>query len=155
MPDPEARSDRELARTSADRRAEPSARAIPYPVNHVVGIVRTPEQATSALHALREGGFLESELTLACGVDAADRLHATSGRSGLLGRALLLADRLGVRVEEQEARNEYEHALRDGEFVLLVLAPTEERKQLAAQLLRDHGGHFIQFEGRYTIEELG
>jgi hypothetical protein len=35
-----------------------------------------------------------------------------------------------------------------------VLAPTEERKQLAARVLRDHGAHWVNFLGRFTIETL-
>jgi hypothetical protein len=148
---PESRPDSGPARSPAGRRAEP----ISYPLNHVVAIVDAPELAGAALHALTDGAFLESEVILTCGVEAADLLHATSGHSGLLDRVLQLADHLGVRNEELEERDEYEQALRRGEFVIRVLAPTEERKQRAAQLLREHGGHFITFQGRFTVEELG
>lgn len=151
----ESRSDRESARPSADRRAEPHAEPIPYPVNHIIAIADAPEQAAATLLALMEGGFLESEIMLTVGDEAADRLHETTGHSGLLGRVLQVANRLGVWDEELEKRHEYERALRDGGVVVSVLAPTEERKQRAARLLREHGAHFINFEGRYTIEELG
>ncbi len=150
----EPRSDREPARAPAGRHADPHVEAVRYPENHVVGIVDTPEQAAAAFHALTDGGFLESEITLACGVEAADRLQASSGRSGLIGRVLQVADRLGVRDEELETKHEYEQALRDGSITFVVLAPTEERKQRAADILREHGGHFINFMGRYTIEQL-
>jgi hypothetical protein len=147
----EPRSDRQSAPPSAGHHAEPSS----YPVNSVVSIVDVPDRAVAAFHALTGGGFLESEITMTAGDGAADRLHETTGHSGLLGRVLQVANRLGVWDEELEQRHEYEAALRDGGIVITVLAPTEERKQRVARILRENGGRYIHFEGRYTIEELG
>jgi hypothetical protein len=56
--------------------------------------------------------------------------------------------------EEMDAWRQYEQALQDGHLNVLVLAPTEERKRLAADILRQHGGHFINFFGRLAIEKL-
>jgi hypothetical protein len=61
----------------------------------------------------------------------------------------------GAGSDEVDARHEYEQALRNGAVNILVLAPTEERKQRAAEILRQHGGHFINFFGRLEIEQLG
>ena len=150
----EPRSDREPARAPADRHADPHVEAVRYPENHVVAILDTPEAAAAAVEALTSSGFLESEVTLACGVEAADRLQASSGRSGLLGHVLQIADSLGIRGDELETKHQYEQALRNGGITFVVLAPTEERKQRVAQILREHGGHFINFMGRFTIEQL-
>jgi hypothetical protein len=38
---------------------------------------------------------------------------------------------------------------------VLVLAPTEERKRRAAEILRQHGRHFINFFGRLAVEQVG
>jgi hypothetical protein len=45
---------------------------IRYPENHVVGIVDSPEAATEAVRSLTSGGFLPSEVTVACGPQTAD-----------------------------------------------------------------------------------
>jgi hypothetical protein len=45
----------------------------------------------------------------------------------------------------------YEAALRDGDFVVSVAAGTDERKDVAARILLDHGAHFVNFLGRYTM----
>jgi hypothetical protein len=37
---------------------------------------------------------------------------------------------------------------------MLVLAPTEKRKKLAAAVLQQNGGRFINFFGRLSIEKL-
>ena len=67
---------------------------------------------------------------------------------------LRIAQWLGVRDEEMEHKAHYEHALRDGRFVVVIQAPSDVRKRRATQLLRAHGGHSLSFHGRYTIEEL-
>ena len=126
---------REPEREPATRGADPHAEAVLYPENHIVAIMDQPEAAADAAEALTAGGFLDSEVTLVCGVEAADHLRASSGRTGLLGQLMQIADSLGIRGEEQEAKHEYEDALRSGRCTVLVLAPTEERKQRAAEIL--------------------
>ena len=112
-----------------------------YPENHVVGVVDTPEQLRSAAKALTGGGFLTSELGVSCGTDAADALDATTGRTG-------------IENDEMAVKERYEQALRDGHFVVAISAPTEERKALAAKILQEHGGHFVNFLGRYTMVRM-
>jgi hypothetical protein len=135
-------------------RLNPHEYSVKYHENHVIGIMPTAEDAMSALGTLTQSGFLETEVTLTCGVEIADRIRASSGRSGLIGQVLQVVDRFGGGGEELEARHEYEKVLRDGKLNVLVLAPTEERKRLAAEILRKHGGKFINFFGLLSIEQL-
>jgi hypothetical protein len=140
---------------SETTRMNPHEHSVAYPVNHVISIMPTEGEAIAAFDTLTGGGFLESEVTLISGPELADRIGATSGRSGLVGRILQVVDRFGAGGDEVDARHEYEQALRDGRVNVLVLTPTEERKQRAAEILRQHGGHFINFFGRLEIEQLG
>lgn len=146
----EARSDRDAAQESMLPRSE-SAR---YPTNHVVAIVDEADQIMAASRELKEGGFLDSEIEVVCGPEAADVLHANTGHSGLAHLAIRLAQRIGVADDEMVMKDQYEQALRDGRFVVLVLAPSEERKTKAGQILREHGAHFVNFLGRFSIEAL-
>jgi hypothetical protein len=114
----------------------------------------TGRDAITAFDSLVANGFLESEVSLGSGRELADRIRATTGRSGLLGRILDILDRFGAGGDEMDDRHEYEQALRDGGVTVLVLAPTEERKLRAAEILRLHGGHFINFFGKLKIEQL-
>jgi hypothetical protein len=134
--------------------SDPNALSVRYHEHHVVGILDTPEAGEVAVNELTASGFLESEVALTSGVERADSLHASSGRGGLIGRVLQVIDRVGAGGEELEARHEYEQALRNGGVNVLVLAPTEERKKLAARILQQHGAHFINFFGPLTIERL-
>ena len=38
--------------------------------------------------------------------------------------------------------------------MVFVLAPTDERRVLAASILRDQGAHTVNFLGRFAIEPL-
>jgi hypothetical protein len=135
-------------------RVNPQKHSAAYPVNHVIGIMPTEKEAITAFDSLIANGFLESEVILGSGPELADRIRATSGRSGLVGRVLQVLDRFGGGGDEIDHRHEYEQALREGAINVRVLAPTEERRQRAAEILRLHGGHFIKFFGRLKIEEL-
>lgn len=134
--------------------AEPQESTGQYPVNHVVGVIDTPAEAGAAADALAAGGFLASEVHVACGSDAAAALRATTGRTGIANVAIRIAQRLGIADDEMEVKATYEQALADGRFVLVVDAPTDTRRQLATSLLREHNAHAVAFLGRYSIEKL-
>ncbi|HEY9516574.1 MAG TPA: hypothetical protein VIQ74_12935 [Gemmatimonadaceae bacterium] len=123
-----------------------------YPKNHVVGVLYTEEQVVAAARTLTGGGFLTSEIHVATGRAAADSLDEITGRGGLAGVAIRIAEALGVTNDEMRLKDIYEEALRHGHFVLGVLAPTEDRKQLAKRILLQHGADSVNFMARFTIE---
>lgn len=137
-----------------DARTDENDAPIQYPEGSVVGIVDTVDQLGSAIDALRSSGFLRSEIVVVYGEAAAERLNASTGRTGLGDLAMRLAAALGMPDDETIVKEGYEQALRDGRFVVLVLAPTEDRKKLAARVLEEYDGHFVNFLGRFTIEAL-
>jgi hypothetical protein len=125
-----------------------------YPANHVIGILDTPDQTACAVDGLVTGGFLESEIEIHRGAEAADRLDQTTGRRGLMDLTIRLFQRMGLENAEIEMKEHYEKALRDGGTVILILTPTDERKDRAAQILKECGGHFINFYGRLAVERI-
>jgi hypothetical protein len=147
---PGADSERDITREAEDGVKEP----VRYPTHHVIAVLDSEDQVADAAAALTSGGFLESEVDVATGSDAADRLKASVGRRGLPGLAIRIAQRLGIEDEEMEIKAQYEQAMREEKFVLRVQAPTEERKGLAVSILRDHGAHAVNYFGRFTIETL-
>ncbi|HEX6964836.1 MAG TPA: hypothetical protein VF166_03480 [Gemmatimonadaceae bacterium] len=153
---PSAPRDRDAAARAGDQPAVP-LRSEPddsYPTDHVVGVIDTDEQLAAAVEALTRGGFLDSEITIDTGPASADRVRATTGRTGLAHLVIRIAEALGVENEEMAVKSYYEGELRRGHYVIEVLAPSEERKQRATQILREHGGHAINHMARFTIERL-
>ena len=129
-------------------------RPVSYPTNHVVGVLDTAEQAERACVALRGDGFADDDIHVVSGQAAADRLRDSSGRRGIANLAIRIADRLGLTDEEMELKDEYEHALRDGHFLLRVAAESDDRKARASQTLLDSGGRSVRHLGRFTLESF-
>ena len=134
--------------------AVPSDGPVRYPTNSVIGVFDTHEQLDRAVASFTGGGFLDSELHLAAGAAAAEALRASTGRTGLAGLGARIATALGVQDDEMEFKAHYEQAMRDGRFVLLVEAPTDDRKARATELMRAAGAHSVSFHGRFTIEGI-
>lgn len=124
---------------------------IRYPTNHVVGVV-TSDEVGPVVDGLTDAGFAVSEIVIGCGAAAADNLKASTGHTGLTDLVVRIADRLGVRDEEMAIKDQYEKELRHGHVVVSVPAADVGQKKLAADVMREHGGHFINYLGRFTIE---
>lgn len=94
---------------------------------------------------------MASEIEILHGADAAKNLQEETGRTGLAHLAMRLAEAVRIPNDESALRSHYADALADGRFLISVLAPTEERQRIAAELLRTHGGEDIHFFSRFTI----
>ncbi len=145
--------------TGAPDHHDPSAESrgatnepVQYPANHILAVIDEREQMSAAVAALTSAGYLESEVEVETGAAKADDVAASTGRSGLADKLMRFAERIGVANEEMETKSRYEQALRENRFVIVVSTPTEERKELATKILRDHGGHGIAYFGKHTIE---
>src|SRR5690242_4528274 len=89
---------------------------VQYPTNHVLGVVDTPAQVDAVLASLARGGFEASQIQVDTGAERADVVDASTGRTGLTGMLIRLAERIGATDEEMEVKNTYERAMRDNRF---------------------------------------
>lgn len=149
MSDPESRTDQHSV-ASEHTAEEPIA----YPTNHVVAILDTIDELRSAVAALTAGGFLESEVNVSAGEGIADALGASTGRTGWADLAMRFTERIGLPNDESLMKRRYEDALREGHYVVAVLAATDERKEHAARIIAEHGGHFVNHLGRFSIQAM-
>jgi hypothetical protein len=127
---------------------------ISYPTNHIVGILDTQEQTKAVFDALTNSPIPPAEFHIRCGPDAAARLEASTGHKGLVGMLIRVTETLGIPDYEMHVKDGYEKALREGHFLVSVLAPTEERKNLVRNILLGNGAHSVNFMGRSVIETL-
>ena len=139
---------------AAAEASAPSKEQPRYPLNHVLAVVPTREQAEAAASELTTRGFLNSEVSVMSGPAAAEALDATTGRRGLADLAMRIGEWVGVSNHEMAVKERYEQALRDGHFIVGALAPDDERKRLASQIIAAHGGHFVHHFNRFSIELL-
>jgi hypothetical protein len=144
-------ADKGEPRAAADSKADDSVR---YPENSVVAVIDTLDELTELVESLTGGGFLKSEIEVLYGQAAAEKLRTSTGRSGLAGLVMRLIASIGMPNDETAMKNRYANALADGRILVMVEASTDERKEVAAKLLREHGGQFVNFLGQYTIEPM-
>ena len=144
----------ESDQNGAEQAPQNDNESVQYPTNQVIAILDTQVQTACAVDALANGGFLESEVELLRGSEEADRLAGGTGRRGFQDWFIRLTGSVGLKNAETEMKDRYEQALRDGHTVLTILTPTEDRKDRAAQILKECGGRFINFFGRLNVERI-
>ena len=147
-----------MSATEGHSHAQPrdgeSVEPVRYPTHNVVGVLDTTEQVEEVVEDLTSGGFRESEIAVAQGEAAAEHVDAATGRGGIAGLAIRLAEKFGLQNEELEFKNHYEEAMRSGRYVIRVSAPSEERKERATEILKQHDAHSVAYYGKYTIQKL-
>ena len=124
---------------------------ISYPTNRVAGTINDSADAQAAIEELIKAGFNMDEIDVIFGEEGMRRLDPTGEKHGLLAR--LQRAFLQLNEEPKHLRHHVEDVLA-GHFVIMVLAEESEKQARASQILKSHGGHFINFYGRWTMQSL-
>ena len=123
------------------------------PTNKVVGIIDDPGDTKTALEDLRTAGFTADEVELLTDDEGAQRVDMSDARQVLVHifrstqkpPAYYDAPGLLKRIEEE---------LLAGHYFVAVAAGDGEARERVHKLLKSHGGHFINFYGRWAAEGL-
>ena len=129
-----------------------SRRAIGYPTNRLLAVLDDPAEAAAALADLKSAGFNDRDLEILRGEEGADRMDGTGEVSGWLGRLRRAFD--FTLMDQLVDFATYETALRDGRAVVMIHVHGDEPKAQALKILKRHGGHFMNYYGRFATEEL-
>jgi hypothetical protein len=127
-------------------------RFIGYPTDHLMAAFRDPAQAAAAAAEIGAAGIPASGITILRGAEGADRLDGTGAANGLLARARRLVS--FTVMDQLPDMAVYERAVRDGGAVVMARVRGDQRKGVIADVLRRHGGHFINYYGRFATEEV-
>ena len=130
----------------------PTNRAIGYPTNRLLAVIDDPTDAAGAMSDLASGGIATRDLEILRGDESADRMDGTGDVSGWLGRLRRAFD--FTLMDQLVDFAVYERALRDGRAVVMVHVHGDAPKSAAHAVLKKHGGHFINYYGRFATEEL-
>lgn len=125
-------------------------RLLAYPANRVVGIIADPDRLQAALDALSSSGFDVNKIDVICGEQGSHRIEqgTSSSRLGKLLRTVHTLSKGKGHV------NQYEKALLTGHYLISVPAQGPGAKTQIRALLKSHGGYFINYYGRRTVEPL-
>lgn len=130
----------------------PTSRFIGYPTDHLLAAFRDPAPAAEAARDLLGVGIETEHVTVLRGDEGADRLDGTGAANGVLARARRLIS--FTMMDQLPDMAMYERAVRDGGAVVMVRVRGDQRTAVVADILRRHGGHFINHYGRFATEEI-
>jgi hypothetical protein len=131
---------------------KPTRRFIGYPVGSLLAVLPDAESAAAAASALRAAGIPDRDITILRGAEGADRLDGTGALNGVIARLRRLVS--FTLMDQLVDMALYEQAIREGQVVVMVRPHDDDRKARAITVLRDHGGHFINYYGRFATEEI-
>jgi hypothetical protein len=125
---------------------------ITYPTNRLLGVVDDPAAVTPITRALAEAGVPADAVDVLVGEAGVDRLGRLGARASPLSRLVRLVQ--FMTMDQTPDFLVYERALRDGRAVLAVRARGRDGMLPAADVLRRHDAHFLNWFGRFVTEEL-
>ena len=127
-------------------------RFIGYPTDRMLAAFRDPSQAAAAAAELTAAGVEARHLSILRGEEGARQLDGTGAAHGVFGRLRRLTS--FTVMDQLPDMAWYEGAVRDGGAVVMVRVRGDARKAAVLDSLRRHGGHFINYYGRFATEEL-
>lgn len=127
-------------------------RFIGYPAGSILALLPGAESAARAAAALHATRIPDREITILRGLEGADRLDGTGALHGVTARLRRLVS--FTLMDQLVDMALYEQAVREGQVGVMVRPRDEEQKAAAVAVLREHGGHFINYYGRFATEEI-
>jgi hypothetical protein len=118
----------------------------------VIGIIDDPKDCKTALRGLRATGFTADEINVLTGEEGAHRIDVTGEEHGWLPSIVRVQKLLGDYEPVPVRRHEQE--LLAGHFGIRVTAVEREGHEKVREILKSHGGHFINFYGQLAMEVL-
>lgn len=133
-------------------RARRQSRFIGYPTDSLLAVVPDAERAAAVAAALKATGTPDRDITIVRGDEGASRFDPTGAVHGLFTR---LRRMVSFTVMDQLPDMAwYDAAIRAGQAVVMVRLRGDEQKAEAVRILREPGGHFINYYGRFATEEI-
>jgi hypothetical protein len=125
---------------------------ITYPTNRLLGVIDRPADASAGAAALAAIGVAPSDVVVLAGDEGRDRLANLGAAPTPLSRIVRLFQ--FVLMDQTPDFLVYERAILDGRAVVAVHAVGREGMLAAAAVLERHGGHFLNWFGRFMTEEV-
>ena len=133
-------------------RGRRQSRFIGYPVDSLLAVLPDSERAAAAAGAIKATGLPDRDITILRGDEGASRFDPTGAVHGFIARLRRIVS--FTVMDQLPDMAWYDAAIRAGQAVVMVRLRGDEPKAEAVRILRDHGGHFINYYGRFATEEV-
>jgi hypothetical protein len=128
------------------------ARFIGYPIDSLLAVVADGEGAARVAAALKAAGIADRDITVLRGEEGASRFDPTGAVHGLIARLRRIVS--FTVMDQLPDMAWYDAAIRAGGAVVMARVRGDARKAEAIRIMRAHGGHFINYYGRFATEEV-
>jgi hypothetical protein len=129
-----------------------ASRFIGYPTDSLLAVLPDPERAAAAAAAIKAAGIADKDITILRGDESASRFDPTGAIHGAFARLRRIVS--FTVMDQLPDMAWYDAAVRAGQAVVMVRVRGDDRKAGLIGILRDHGGHFINYYGRFATEEI-
>jgi hypothetical protein len=133
-------------------RGRRQSRFIGYPTDSLLAVLPDADRAASAAAAIKATGVPDRDITVLRGDEGASRFDPTGAVHGLIARLRRIVS--FTVMDQLPDMAWYDAAIRAGQAVVMVRLRGDDRKTEAVRIVREHGGHFINYYGRFATEEI-
>ena len=126
------------------------------PTNKVVGSIDAAGDAKDAMRDLTAAGFATSEVELLTDQEGAARIDMSGeGHEAMVHVHIFdSTQKVPAFYDSPVIVRRVEEELRASHYLIGVVAKDGEARERAREILKSHGGHFINFYGRFAAEGL-
>ena len=117
--------------------------SLPVPDNHILAIIKNPEEAKVIVEALNRSGFSPDDIRLLTEETDADKLDAATGKRGFFAK--MLTSEIDTGGRDTEYFKQYRRAVSEGSTMIGVEVKNDETRDEVRQILKTHGARFITF----------
>jgi hypothetical protein len=128
------------------------SRFIGYPIDSLLGVFPSSEDAAAAAAELKAAGIPDRDITILRGDEGSSRFDPTGAVHGLFARLRRIVS--FAVMDQLPDMAWYDAAIQAGQAVIMVRLRGDDRKAEAVRIMREHGGHFINYYGRFATEEI-
>lgn len=122
-----------------------------FPIHSLIAAFHDVESMKLAIRELKDNGFAPDDIRSFVGQEGIEQMDFDGSVNGSMAELLRSLQRLGP---DRTYLERYEKFMKDGDSLLMVRAPKEERKQVAADIMRKHSPHRVTYFGMLVIEEV-
>ena len=124
------------------------------PTNKIIGIIDDPTEAKAAVRDLRAADFTADEIEVLMGEEGAQGIDMSGEGHEASVHIVPSTQKLPTYYDAPVIVRRVEEEMLAGHYVIGITAKEPEARARALDILKSHGGHFINFYGRWAAEAL-
>ena len=135
----------------SETKRQPSKDFVAFPVHSLIAAFHSTEALNEVVDELKKNGFADEAIRSFIGEEGIRELDFEGSAHGWIAELLRYLQHIGP---DRTYLDRYEKYMRDGDGLLMVHAPDEKQKQIAADIMKKNAAHRVTYFGMLVIEEV-